>query len=82
MIKKILLFFFILLISTNVYSSEKIKIFYSGFSFSNSYDSNKNLTKYTSKLIKKRAKDKKIDIISESLLKIVREEKFSSIRGF
>ena len=78
--KKILtLFFFILLISTNVYSSEKIKIFYSGFSFSNSYDSNKNLTKYTSKLIKKRAKDKKIDIISESLLKIVREEKFSSI---
>ena len=79
MIKKILLFFFILLISTKVYSSEKIKIFYSGFSFSNSYDSNKNLTKYTSKLIKKRAKDKKIDIISESLLKIVREEKFSSI---
>ena len=78
--KKILtLFFFILLISTNVYSSEKIKIFYSGFSFSNSYHSNKNLTKYTSKLIKKRAADKKIDIISESLLKIVREEKFSNI---
>ena len=78
--KKILiLFFFILLISTNVYSSEKIKIFYSGFSFSNSYESNKNLTKYTSKLIKKRAKDKKINIISESLLNIVREESFTNI---
>jgi len=78
--KQILLsFIFILLISQNVYSSEKIKIFYSGFSFSNSYESNKNLTKYTSKLIKKRAADKKIDIISESLLKIVREESFTNI---
>ena len=78
--KKLLLsFIFILLISQNVYSSEKIKIFYSGFSFSNSYESNKNLTKYTSKLIKKRAADKKIDIISESLLKIVREESFTNI---
>ena len=78
--KEILLsFIFILLISQNVYSSEKIKIFYSGFSFSNSYESNKNLTKYTSKLIKKRAADKKIDIISESLLKIVREESFTNI---
>ena len=78
--KEILLsFIFILLISTNVYCAEKIKIFYSGFSFSNSYESNKNLTKYTSKLIKKRAADKKIDIISESLLKIVREESFTNI---
>ena len=78
--KEILLsFIFILLISQNVYSSEKIKIFYSGFSFSNSYESNKNLTKYTSKLIKKRAADKKIDIISESLLKIVRDESFTNI---
>ena len=60
-------------------ASEMLKVFYSGFSFSNTYDSISSHTKYTSDLIKEKNSETGIDIISSSLLKSVKNSQFTKI---
>mgnify|MGYP001162409588 FL=1 len=57
----------------------KLKVYYSGFSFSNTYESNKNFTKYTKELIKEKNLDTGIDIISSQLLQNIKQAKFDKI---
>lgn len=59
--------------------SEKLKIFYSGFSFSNTYESNSRLAGYTSKLITEINKDTGINIISSALLDTIKNSNFGNI---
>ena len=59
--------------------SEKLKIFYSGFSFSNTYESNSRLAGYTSKLITEINKDTGINIISSALLDTIKNSNFRNI---
>ena len=80
--KKIILFFLIcaFFISNKTYSSdEKLKIFYSGFSFSNNFESNQNYAKYTSSIIKEKDPKTKINIISSTLLNSFKSFKFQKI---
>ncbi len=76
-INRIILIYFIFI--PHSFSKEKIEIFYSGFSFSNNYESNKMFTQYTSKLLEKKESDKELNIISDSLLKELKEKKFKNI---
>jgi len=55
------------------------KIFYSGFSFSNLYESNSALTGYSSELIKEINKQNGLDIISSTLLDTINNSNFSNI---
>ena len=57
----------------------KLKVYYSGFSFSNTYESNKSYAKYTVDLIKEKNSDTGIDIISSKLLKNIKKIKFDKI---
>lgn len=60
-------------------NDEKIKVFYAGFSFSNTYESNAAYAKYTSSLIKEKNPETGIDIISYKLLERVKKIKFNKI---
>tara|TARA_A100001011_G_scaffold85639_1_gene89733 strand:- start:841 stop:2013 length:1173 start_codon:yes stop_codon:yes gene_type:complete len=74
----ILILFYFALINT-VNAKEKIKVFYSGFSFSNNYDSNKMFTRYTKKIVKNINTEDKLDIISNNLLKEIKKSNFQNI---
>ena len=60
-------------------AEDKMNIYYSGFSFSNMYESNSSLSGFSSKLIKEIDSNTGIDIISSSLLKTVRNSNFLNI---
>ena len=60
-------------------ADDKMNIYYSGFSFSNMYESNSSLSGFSSKLIKEIDPNTGIDIISSSLLKTVRNSNFLNI---
>ena len=74
----ILILIYFALINT-VNAKEKIKVFYSGFSFSNNYDSNKIFTQYTKKIVKNINTEDKLDIISNNLLKEIKKANFQNI---
>ena len=81
-IKKFLLILLILFIyPANILLANEqiIKVYYSGFSFSNTYDSNKSYAKYTADLIQEKNSDTGIDIISSKLLKTIKKIKFDKI---
>lgn len=59
--------------------SEKLKIFYSGFSFSNTYESNSRYAGYTSDLISEINKDTGMNIISSTLLNTIKKSNFKNI---
>ena len=75
----ILLTFFIFPANILLANEQIIKVYYSGFSFSNTYDSNKSYAKYTADLIKEKNPDTGIDIISSKLLKTIKKIKFDKI---
>ena len=75
----ILLIFFIYPANILLANDQIIKVYYSGFSFSNTYDSNKSYAKYTADLIKEKNLDTGIDIISSKLLKTIKKIKFDKI---
>ena len=75
----ILLIFFIFPANILLANEQIIKVYYSGFSFSNTYDSNKSYAKYTADLIKEKNPDTGIDIISSKLLKTIKKIKFDKI---
>tara|TARA_B100000579_G_C22819818_1_gene849941 strand:+ start:406 stop:1578 length:1173 start_codon:yes stop_codon:yes gene_type:complete len=79
--KKIFIFSFIIInfIKPNLSANEKIKVFYSGFSFSNLYVSNESQAKFTSQIIQEIDPDSNIDIISNKLLKKARSSTFRNI---
>ena len=77
--KTILIVFVYLVLTSISYSNEKLKVFYSGFSFSNNYESNKLFSKYTKKIVGEIESNKKIDIISNNLLKELKRTKFKNI---
>ena len=75
-----ILIFTILNQSNAISSNEKIiKVFYSGFSFSNTYESNPAYSKYTSNLINEKNPETGIDIISSSLIKSIKNFRFTEI---
>ena len=74
----ILILIYFALINT-VNAKEKIKVFYSGFSFSNNYDSNKMFTQYTKKIVNNINPEDKLDIISNNLLKEIKKANFQNI---
>ena len=59
-------------------SANQIKVFYSGFSFSNTYESNSNQVKFALNLIKEKNEDG-IDIISSKLLKKIKNIELNRI---
>ena len=69
----ILLIFFIYPANILLANDQIIKVYYSGFTFSNTYDSNKTYTKYTADLIKEKNPDTGIDIISSKLLETIKK---------
>ena len=73
----IILIYFALINTVN--AKEKIKVFYSGFSFSNNYDSNKMFTQYTKKIVNNINPEDKLDIISNNLLKEIKKANFQNI---
>ena len=73
----IILIYFALI--NTVSAKEKIKVFYSGFSFSNNYDSNKMFTQYTKKIINNINPEGKLDIIYNNLLKEIKKTNFQNI---
>ena len=79
--KKFLISIFLLLTFKTMSSlaDDKMNIYYSGFSFSNMYESNSSLSGFSSKLIKEIDSNTGIDIISSSLLKTVRNSNFLNI---
>ena len=79
--KKFLISILLLLTFNNISSlaDDKMKIYYSGFSFSNMYESNSSLSGFSSKLIEEIDTNSGIDIISSSLLKTVRNSNFINI---
>jgi len=60
-------------------NDEIIKVFYSGFSFSNTYESNEAFAKYTRNLIKEINPETGIDIISSKLLERIKNIKLNKI---
>ena len=60
-------------------ADDNMNIYYSGFSFSNMYESNSSLSGFSSQLIKEIDANTGIDIISSSLLKTVRNSNFLNI---
>ena len=75
----LILLFICFHISWSSASDNRIKVFYSGFSFSNTYDSNKSYVKYTADLIKERDPVTGMDIISNKLLQSMEQTKFDRI---
>ena len=73
----IILIYFALI--NTVSAKEKIKVFYSGFSFSNNYDSNKMFTQYTKKIVNNINPEDKLDIISNNLLNEIKKANFQNI---
>ena len=73
----LLILFFLLNFSYAL--DNKLKVYYSGFSFSNTYESNKNFTKNNKELIKEKNLDTGIDIISSQLLQNIKQAKFDKI---
>ena len=73
----ILIFFF--QFSNSLASENKIKVFYSGFSLSNTYESNESYAKFTVDLIKEINPKTGIDIISSKLLSTVKKANFKNI---
>ena len=73
----IILIYFALI--NTVIAKEKIKVFYSGFSFSNNYESNKIFTQYTKKIVNNISTENKLDIISNNLLKEIKKANFQNI---
>lgn len=67
---KIILLAYILIISISSAKAEKLDIYYSGFSFTNTYESNKANVKYSSLLTKEIDPKTNLDIISSALKKI------------
>ena len=75
-----ILIFSLLYLSNAASSNEEIiKVFYSGFSFSNTYESNPSYSKYTSSLIKEKNPETGIDIISSILLESIKNSQFTKI---
>ncbi|MEL0246688.1 MAG: hypothetical protein VW954_05710 [Alphaproteobacteria bacterium] len=70
----------LLFLNTNkiIANESKIKVFYSGFSFANSYFSNKDFAKYSEKIIKIK-NDSSINIISARLLSSLQDMYFDNI---
>ena len=81
MMKKIFIFIFITIsfIKPTIADNSITQVFYSGFSFSNLYVSNKSQAKFTSEIIQEKDPDVNIDIISNKLLKKVRSSTFRNI---
>ena len=80
--KKILgILFIIILYPVNpaLTNDEIIKVYYSGFSFSNTYESNTTYAIYTSSLIKEKNPETGIDIISSTLLESIKNFQFTKI---
>ena len=77
--KKIFYYFLIINLFTLSVKANDTKIFYSGFSFSNTYDSNSRLAGYTSKLITEINKDTGINIISSALIDTIKNSNFKNI---
>jgi len=77
-VKFIIIIFFYALIPINAYS-EKLKVYYSGFSFSNTYESNKEYSKYSSLLIKEINPKTNINIISSALNESIGKSNFRNI---
>ena len=75
---KFVIFIFLILVNTNAYS-EKLKVYYSGFSFSNTYESNKEYSKYSSLLIKEINPKTNINIISSALNESIGKSNFRNI---
>src|SRR6056300_1003995 len=75
---KFVIFSFLILVNTNAYS-EKLKVYYSGFSFSNTYESNKEYSKYSSLLIKEINPKTNINIISSALNESIGKSNFRNI---
>ena len=73
----IILIYFALI--NTVIAKEKIKVFYSGFSFSNNYESNEIFTQYTKKIVNNISTENKLDIISNNLLKEIKKANFQNI---
>ena len=67
-LNKIIIISLILFLNSISLNANEIKVFYSGFSFSNLYESNKSQTKFTSELIKEIDPDTNVNIISSKLL--------------
>ena len=63
MIKIFLSLIIFLILNFKAYAS-KLNVYYSGFSFSNNYESNVEYSKYSSILIKDKISDSNIDLIS------------------
>ena len=75
----ILIFGLLYLSSVASSNEEIIKVFYSGFSFSNTYESNPSYSKYTSNLTKEKNNETGIDIISSTLLESIKNFQFTKI---
>ena len=78
-LNKIIIISLILFLNSISLNANEIKVFYSGFSFSNLYESNKSQTKFTSELIKEIDPDTNVNIISSKLVKKVRNSSFNQI---
>ena len=78
-LNKIIIISLTLFLNSISLNANEIKVFYSGFSFSNLYESNKSQTKFTSELIKEIDPDTNVNIISSKLLKKVRNSSFNQI---
>jgi len=75
----IIIYFILFLIWPSQIIANDTKVFYSGFSFSNTYESNTSLTGYSSKLIKEIDKDTGLNIISSALLNSIKKSNFEEI---
>ena len=75
----ILTLFIIYPINSLLASEQILKVFYSGFSFSNTYESNKSYAKFTVDLIQEKNTDTGMDIISNKLLNKIKEIEFNKI---
>ena len=81
LLNKLLILFILFFLEVNdvIASEKKIKVFYSGFSLSNTYESNKSYAKFTIDLIKEINSDTGMDIISNKLLNTIKKAKFDNI---
>tara|TARA_B100001093_G_C26793573_1_gene1000098 strand:+ start:626 stop:1825 length:1200 start_codon:yes stop_codon:yes gene_type:complete len=75
----ILTLFIIYPINSLLAGEQILKVFYSGFSFSNTYESNKSYAKFTADLIQEKNTDTGMDIISNKLLNKIKEIEFNKI---
>jgi len=78
MIKIFLSIIILLILNFKAYAS-KLNVYYSGFSFSNNYESNVEYSKYSSILIKDKISNSSIDLISSTLIKSLKSSKFKKI---